>query len=70
MTTATHSYCKKCSEVQPVLWTHFTSITIQGALSRQFEGMEAVCEVCGFEIGKFGQLSPVQDLRTLEAADA
>ena len=70
MTTATHGYCKKCVEVQPVLWAHFTSLTIQGTLSRQFEGMEATCEVCGFEIAKFGQLGPTQDLRAMVAEDA
>jgi len=59
---ATHAFCKKCSEVQPILWQSFKSITVQGDKSREFTGMDATCEVCGFEIAKVGSLGPVNFL--------
>lgn len=52
---ATHAYCRKCSNVQPILWSHFTEVIMIGITpQRTFEGMEAKCEVCGFEIAKIG----------------
>ena len=60
---ASHAYCKKCSTVQPVLWTPFDSVTIVVPYSRRFIGMEAVCEVCEFLIAKIGRLEPVKELQ-------
>jgi len=53
---ATHGYCRKCSEVQPVIWNHFRRETYVGTdLVRTFTGMCAECEVCGFEVAQLGQ---------------
>jgi len=59
---ATHGFCKKCSEVQPILWENFKLVTIDINKKRSFTGMEAVCEVCGFIVAKVGSLSLIENL--------
>lgn len=62
MSDVTHGLCKKCSQMQPIIWSGFVQETISGTLSRRFEGMEAKCEVCNFEIARLGRLDPVRDI--------
>jgi len=52
--SATHGYCRKCAEVQPLIWRHFKEVTMVETVLT-FEGMEANCEVCDFSIAKLGQ---------------
>lgn len=52
---ATHVFCRKCSDVQPVKWDRFHEVTLfNPRKQRVFHGFAAICEVCGFEIARIG----------------
>lgn len=52
---ATHAYCRKCSEIQPVRWEHFhQEIYVGVTKARTFTGMTMICEVCDFELAQIG----------------
>jgi ribosomal protein L37E len=58
--TATHGFCRKCNEVQPLDWAHFKQVrplvSQRGIGAKCFEGMEAKCAVCGFDVCQVGRV--------------
>lgn len=56
MSDATHAFCRKCNDVQPVDWSSFKQVTMAADASRGrvFKGVEAKCAVCAFEIVQLG----------------
>lgn len=58
MTDVTHAFCRKCNEVQPVTWRRFKQVVpaLDCSSGRVFEGMEAACDICNYEVAKLGSI--------------
>jgi len=58
MATATHAFCPRCNQFEPMIWTNviIAEVHVDGRIGR-FEGLELKCRVCQFEITKVGVVS-------------
>ncbi len=56
---ATHAFCARCSQVEPVVFTHITIVEVGGLHKREFVGLGVKCQTCGFKITRIGTLGPV-----------